>query len=141
MGIDESSSPNRLIYQFMHPGGGIQVQRGSFFSGGKTPENLHAYGSLELGETLDVKNNKIQWCAHRSGGTNVNFYAKPLTSAINISNDNMVAKNGDIISYKQFATNVKELKKSSPLFEFVEVEESSEEKAAPHYVDSYQILS
>ena len=135
LGIDKASSPNRLVYGFVHPGGAIQQVRGSMMSGGKDPVNLPAYGAINLGETLDGKNHKVQWYSPDRVGTNVNFVARPLTSARDHMSANVIAKKGEIISNDNFTSMVRKLSASSPMYEFLEKIEKEEE--APSYVDHY----
>ena len=137
LGIDERTSPHRLLYRFTHPSGGIQKVNGSMMSGGRAPQGLPAFGAVELGEIPTPAVDGIQWFSPKRVGTNVNFYAKPLIEATDMVDDNMIAGKGSIMSHDDFAKIRKDLKPSSPLYQLPEEKAVAEERA-PYYADKYK---
>jgi len=139
LGIDETSSPNQLVYSFVHPRGGIQSSNGPLMTRGMEPQALRAYGSVRLKDNIDPVSNSLEWAASSKVGTNVNYYARPLSSGSDMSSNNLIASKGSINSFEHFREKNKRLKKSDPFYTIPQLEEERREKSNS-FVDSYSLM-
>lgn len=81
LGTQEATGVNQLYYSFTHPGGGVQKVKGSFFSGGKEPTSLKAFGVINISQEGVVSSDFVRWLAPRHSGVSINLYANPLDGA------------------------------------------------------------
>lgn len=141
LGIDGNSSPQKLIYHFVHPNGAIQSVNGPMLSGGKDPAILPAFGSLDLTEPIHPASNTVQWYCPERVSTSSNFLANPLSDTQSFSGSNIIASKGNIMGYDKFFDLRKTLTPSSPWYQLPakEAPEKAPEKAEPTYIDHYRV--
>lgn len=104
LGIDGNSSPQKLIYHFVHPNGAIQSVNGPMLSGGKDPAILPAFGSLDLTEPINSASNTVQWYCPERVSTSSNFLANPLSDTQSFSGSNIIASKGKLWIMISFLT-------------------------------------
>ena len=139
LGVDKTVTPNVLYYHFDHPGGGIQSSKGALNSGGGTPQNLPALGIVMLETPLNKSTNTLQWVSARGASSDVNYYAKPLASAKDMSSKKLIASKKDIMGYEKEQDLLKNILPSSPFLTVdpIEDKEISPVEDAP-YIDHYK---
>lgn len=80
-GIKSYFDGTEIFFSFVHPNGGIQKVAGPLMSGGAEPENLNAFGSIQIYSDKSVRSKSYHWLGREHFGTRYNLYANPLTDA------------------------------------------------------------